>query len=283
MIKKTIKALSILLLTIFSFYYTNKMIELVKEQDPIMKQIKNTNNKYSVKAVNATIKENTIIPGKVGKEIDYTTSYNKMKQYGNYNEILTSLKEVKPTISVEEYYDKYIISGNPEKKSVALVFKVDNKSPKDIVNILNNNQTTATFFIDGLYLENNYQEISTMTNFELELLSYNLDYDELYFSSSKDYLESFTNKDLKYCYSEYDQEEVIRLCQKLNMHTIIPTIQVKSSPFQEIKERLTNSAIISIPLSEQTKKELDTILDYIKSRGYKLETLEQLLSENIEK
>ena len=259
MIKKLMKISSILLLSIFSFYYTEKSIEIVRNQDPIMKKIKNTDDKYNISAVNAKIEGNTIIPGKTGKTIDYESSYTKMKQYGNYNEILIELKDVKPTISVEDHYDKFIISGYYEKKSV------------------------ATFFIDGVYLETNYNEIQNLKQHQLELLSYNNDYDELHFSSSKSYLETLTNKKLKYCYSEYDKKEVITLCEKLKLHTIIPTIQVKSSPFKEIKEQLKNSAIISIPISEITKQELDTTIKYIKSRGYKLETLDELLNENYEK
>lgn len=283
MLKKITRITFILLLSIFSFYYTNKSIELVREQDPIMKKIRNTDNKYNVQPVNAEIKDNTIIPGLTGKEIDYTKTYTKMKQYGTYNEVLTTLKEVTPTISVDDYYDKYIISGNPIKRSVALVFKVEKTSPLEIINILNNNNAKATFFIDGYYLENNSKEISNIVSHELEILNYNGDYDEIYFSSSKDYLESLTNKKLKYCYSDYDKEEVILLCQKLKMHTIVPTIQINNSLFKEIKEQLTNSAIISIPISKNTKDELDTTLKFIKSRGYKLETLEELLNENLEK
>lgn len=283
MFKKTIKILSILLLSVFSFYYTNKSIELIREQDPIMKTIKTTEEKYEIPAVDAIIKDNTIIPGKSGKVIDYDETYNKMKQYGDYNEVLTTLKEVKPTISVEDYYDKFIISGNPEKKSVALVFKVEKTSPKELVKILNKNNVPATFFIDGHYLENNYEEIMTMTNHELELLSYNSDYDKLYFSSSKDYLESLTKKELKYCYSDYDKEEVITLCQQLNMHTILPTIKINSNLFQEVKDKLTNSAIISIPISSQTENDLATTLDYIKSRGYNLTTLDSLIDESVDK
>ncbi len=283
MIKKSIHVILILLLAAFSFYYTNKSIELVRDQDPIMKQIKTTDEKYTVEAVNAVIEDNTIIPGLVGKTIDYEESYNKMKQYGVYNEVLTTLKEVKPEVSIEDYYDKFIVSGNPEKKSVALIFKVEKTSPSEIVKILNNKGVEATFFIDGYYLENNYEEISTMTNHELELLSYNSDYDELYFSSSKDYLETMTKQKLKYCYSDYDKEEVINLCQKLNMHTVLPTIKINSNTFQEVKDKLTNSAIISIPLSSQTTKELSTTIDYIKSRGYRLTTLEDLISESVDK
>ena len=99
----------------------------------------------------------------------------------------------------------------------------------------------------------NTEEIVSMNNHELELLSYDKDYDEIFFSASKDYLESLTNKNLKYCYSEYEKEEVINLCQKLKLHTIIPTLTINKSLFKEIKEKLTNSAIISIPISENTK------------------------------
>ena len=73
------------------------------------------------------------------------------------------------------------------------------------------------------------------------------------------------------------------MCKKLKLHTIIPTININNSLFKEMKEKLTNSAIISIPISENTKKELDTTIKYIKSRGYSLKTLEDLLSENLEK
>ena len=283
MIKKLIRVFLILLLSVFSFYYTNKSIELVREQDPIMKTIRSTSDKYNVKAVNAEIKDNTIIPGISGKEINYIETYTKMKQYGMYNEIMTTLKDVEPTISVEDYYDKYIVSGNKIKRSIALVFKIEKTTPKEIISILNKNKVKSTFFIDGEYLENNSKDIKLMTNHELELLSYSSGYDEIYFASSKDYLESLTNRKLKYCYSEYDKEEVINLCQKLKLHTIIPTIKINNSLLKEIKNELTNSAIISIPISENTKQELDTTIKYIKSRGYTLEKLEDLLNENLEK
>ena len=283
MIKKLIKVFFILLLSLFSFYYTNKSIELVREQDPIMKTIRTTSNKYNVSPVNAEIKHNKIIPGISGKEINYVETYTKMKQYGTYNEILTTLQETKPTVSINNYYDKYVISGNPIKRSVALVFKLENDAFKEILNILNNNNVSGTFFIDGLYLENNSKTINSLTNHELELLNYNNSYDEIYFASSKDYLESLTNRNLKYCYTDKEDIELINLCQKQKLHTIIPTIQIKTSLYQEVKDQLTNSAIISIPLTGNTKKELDITIKYIKSRGYTLEKLEDLLNENLEK
>lgn len=284
MFKKLFRPFLIILLVIFSFFYTEKSIDLVRQSDPLMQQIKKTSTKYEVEATNAKIEGNTIIPGIVGKEIDYEKTYTKMKTYGTYNESLTSLKEVKPTVSVDDIYDKFIISGNEEKKSVALVFKVEkNTTITDITNLLNEQGITATFFIDGIYLEQNYNQLESLSSYELEILSYNNTYDEITFSSALSYLSALTNKSPKYCYAEYDSKEVIELCQKFQMHTVIPTIQVKKNPYTEIKDRLTNSAIISVPINKSLNDELLTAINYLKTKGYTFTTLEELLSESYEK
>ena len=284
--KKVIQVISVTLLMLFSFFYTNKSIELIRENDPIMKQIKETNMNYKVNPVNATIIGNKIIPGKSGKEIDYQKTYAKMKKYGTYNETLTVLKEIEPAVSVDDYYDKYIVQGNTERKNVSLVFKTDTISNLlSILNILNQKNIPATFFVDGLLLENNTSLFETMTqnNHELEILSYDNKYDEIYFDSALNYLSSITKREGKYCYAEYDQKEVIELCSKLKLHTIIPTVKTTTMPYKEIKDKLYNSAIISLPLSTITEEQLPAIIDYIKQKGYTFLSLEALLSENDEK
>ena len=70
MIKKLLRPFLIILLVGFSFFYTDKSIDLIRESDPLMKQIKNTNYKYQQEPVDAKIEGNTIIPGLTGKEID---------------------------------------------------------------------------------------------------------------------------------------------------------------------------------------------------------------------
>ncbi len=284
--KKVIQVISVTFLMLFSFFYTNKSIELIRENDPIMKQIKETNIRYKVDPVNATIIGNKIIPGKSGKEIDYQKTYAKMKKYGTYNETLTVLKEIEPAVSVDDYYDKYIVQGNTERKNVSLVFKTDTISNLlSILNILNQKNIPATFFVDGLLLENNTALFETMTqnNHELEILSYDNKYDEIYFDSALNYLSSITKRESKYCYAEYDQKEVIELCSKLKLHTIIPTVKTTTMPYKEIKDKLYNSAIISLPLSTITEEQLPAIIDYIKQKGYTFLSLEALLSENDEK
>lgn len=285
-IKKLIRPISALLLLLFSFYYTNQVVEIIRERDPIMRQIRLSSEKYQIASENAKIIGNNIIPGKSGREIDYEKSYTKMRQYGMYNEALTTFKEVKPTISVEDYLDKYIVQGNTERKSVALVFKINtNNNFQELINVLNNKNVKTTLFVDGLFLENNTQSIMTLSNqnHEIEILNYDNRYDELYFTSALNYLSSLTKKNPMFCYAEYDQKEVIELCSKLKLHTVIPTIRITEYPYKTIKGKLTNSAIISIPLTDQAMNEFPLIIDYITQKGYTFLTLEELLSESIEK
>lgn len=281
---KLIQVVVVLILVVFSFYYTNKTIDIIRETDPLMKRIKEESIKYQIPAENAKEEGNKIIPGKNGKEVDYEETYQKMKRYGTYNESLTVFKETTPTISIEDTYDKYVISGNEEKKAVALVFTITKKlSPQNIISILNKEDAKATFFMDGLWLENNLSLVKDMTNHELEILSYDNKYEEVYFTSSIQYLKNVTGKNANYCYADYDNKEVIELCSKLELHTITPTIKITNTPFQDIKSKLSNASIISFPINTTTELELKTVIDFIKSKGYSIVTLQELLSESLEK
>lgn len=274
------KKLLIIILLLFSFFYTNKSISIIRNQDPLMKEIIKNKNKFEIKSVNAIVKENTIIPGKQGKEVDLEKTYTKMKQYGTYNESLTVFKEIKPTISIEDNYDKLITSGNKENKNISLIFKVEKDTNiTKLLSILNYHNIQVTFFIDGLYIENN--NINNLSNHQIELLSYNNTIDEITFSSALSYLSYKTNKSPKYCLE--DNNNIINLCKELKLHTISPTIIIKKDPYKELKNNLSNSSIILVPINNQIYESLSTSILYIKSKGYNFLTLSELLSENLEK
>ena len=274
------KKLLIIILLLFSFFYTNKSISIIRNQDPLMKEIIKNKSKFEIKSVNAIVKENTIIPGKQGKEVDLEKTYTKMKQYGTYNEALTVLKETKPTISIDDNYDKLITSGNKENKNISLIFKVEKDTNiNKLLSILNYHNIQVTFFIDGLYIENN--NINNLSNHQIELLSYNNKIDEITFSSDLSYLSYKTNKSPKYCLE--DNNNIINLCKELKLHTISPTIKIKKDPYKELKNNLSNSSIILVPINNQIYESLSTSILYIKSKGYNFLTLSDLLSENLEK
>ena len=279
---KKIKIIFIIIILIsVSFYYTNKVVDSLKENDPIMKEIKQTSNNYNISPVNAQIIENTIVPGIYGEEIDYDSSFHQMKKYGTYNESMTTMKEIKPTISIEDNYDKYISKGTNKKRNISLIFTITNENINNILNILEKKEVPVTFFIDGVYLEKNINTISNIKNHEIELLSYNNTYEKPFFKTSLSYLESITNNKAKYCYTKEENEELLKLCKRLKLHTIKPTISIDKNIYKEIKHNNYNGMIISLNINKYVEKELPVVIDYLQSKGYKLVTLDNLLSEKV--
>lgn len=280
--KKIYQISIVLLLSLTSFFYTEKVIDFIREKDPIMKNIKEYDKKNKIDAVNAVIDKNKITPGVSGKKVDYDKSFQKMKKYGTYNESLTVFEEVAPTISIDDYYDKYISEGSGINNDVSLVFEVKNgDNINNIINILKENNTIATFFVDGLWLENNQTLVSEMASLghEIEILNYDNKYQELYFSSSLNLLNSITNLKPKYCYARYDNKEVLELCEKLELHTIIPTIITGNYPYNDVVKKVHKGSIIGFSVTSSVEIELSTIINYLKQKGYTIYTLDILLSE----
>lgn len=281
--KKIYPVILTLLLIYFSFYYTNKVVGLIQSKDPIMVKINEEKDKYEVDAINAKVDSKNITPGRNGKVVNTSESFKKMKNYGEYNEELYVFDEVEPTVSIDDYYDRYINLGRNDSNKVSLVFKVEkNDSIEEVLKVLKDNGVVATFFVDGVFLEDNKEEVSRLVknNNEVEILSYDDSYDKLYFDDSLHKLFDVTKTSPKFCYADYDRKEVLELCDRLGLHTIIPTINTNINSFSLIKDKLQSGSIISL---KNSSNNLNTIVNYIKQRGYNLVTLENLLLEQLEK
>lgn len=271
------------LLIAFSFYYTNKVAGIVRGKDPIMQSIKEEKANYEKKAINANVSGDNIIPGKNGKKVNIEASFQKMSQYGKYNDSLYVFDEVEPEVSINTYFDKYVESGREDSKDVALVFDIlrfDNMD--DVLSLLESNNVTATFFVDGLFMENNRSLLENVSKkgYEIELLSYNGGYDKIYFESSLHVLNDITKDRPKYCVAHYDKKEVLDICNSLSLHTVIPSVDTSNNSFGVVKNKLRGGSIIGLSNSGVN---LNTIINYIKQKGYNLVRLDTLLQEQLEK
>ena len=83
--KNIYKYFGLLVLAIFSFYYTDKLVLLVQKNNPIMKKIDAEKKVLDVSSVNAIIEEDKIIPGKNGLKINDKKSFSLMKSFGTFN------------------------------------------------------------------------------------------------------------------------------------------------------------------------------------------------------
>ena len=282
MLKNITKYLGVIVLVLFSFYYTDKSVDIVKRNDPVMKEIIYNSDNFKIESVDAITIGDTIIPGMNGIEVDIDESYKRMKQVNGYYESMLMFSEVIPDESLLEQYDKFIVSGNPFRSDIALLVKVSNiTNLEKIYKIFLDRNTLATFFIDGSVIENNMDLIYEMVSdgFQLENYGYNDVYSEDNFRWTNNMIFSLTNLEPKFCYSEYRNYEVLELCSKNKMYTVNPTLNVTNNPFYTVKNNLKEGNIISLNLTEETVKELPTIISYINQKGYNLVTLNDIVSE----
>lgn len=284
MLKKYVSYLGVLVLACFSFYYTDKAVDIVKRNDPIMKNILANSKDYYIDPVSAIVENDEIISGMNGKKVNVDKSYQNMKKIDEYRESMLVFDEVIPDISLTSSFDKYIIGGNTIKNQIALVFKVEDNYYLDAVNnILLDKNVLATFFIDGNVVESNMNQILELVSngYEIENLGYNGTYNIDRFGWTNNMISALTNQDTKFCYTDYKNNNILELCSNHKMYTVKPTVSVNSYPFSTVKKEVENGSIISFNLNEATLKELPSIISYIKQKGFDLVTLQEIVSENL--
>lgn len=282
--KPYLTVIGICLLTVFSFYYTNKLIEFSKSKDPIMIEIMKNKDDYNKLSIDALINNNYIIPGSEGLEVDVDKSYTKMKKLGKYNDNLYVYDVVKPTISIKDNYDKFVINGNITKKEVSLVFKAEDlKNIENINKILFNNNVSATFFIDGNIKDDdiNILKILDESNNYFGNLGYNKKYSIKTIKYTNALLDRIDDDNHNYCYVEKDDINVLKTCSEVKMYTIKPMVVSNVFPFTYIKQNLENGKIFSLDTNSYTLKQLDLIIKYVRQKGYDFVTLEEILNEKI--
>lgn len=277
------KYLGVVALVLFSFYYTDRAVDIVKRNDPVMKNILSVEEEYKQEAVNAIIEGDTIIPGINGVSVDVDNSYKRMKKINGYYESMLMFSEVIPDESILEQYDKFVVAGNRLKSNISLLVKINNANNlKDIYNVFLEKEATATFFIDGTIIEDNMDLIYEMVSdgFQIENFGYEDTYSEEYLTWTNNMIYSLTNTDPKFCYSEYHNYEILNLCSKNKMYTVSPTLVVKTNPFYSVKRNMEEGSIISLDSSDEVLKELPTIISYIRQKGYNIVTLNEVISES---
>lgn len=280
--RRIISILSVLVLVCFSFYYTEQVAKFVRRKDPIYQEILKVAESYQVSPVNATIDDETVIPGNYGKQINIESSYANMKRLGKYNESLLVYQNVVPEISLNKQYDKYIVSGNKERSIVSLIFAApDITFVEEVGNILRNHEISATFFVDGSWVNERMEVVETLSKDgnQIENLGYNGVYSKEKLIWTNNLLESITKIEPKYCYTKYRNSSILDLCGSYYMYTVRPTIITGSYPFSTVKKGLNDGSIIHFDLTSTMVKELSTIISYIKQKGYDITTLSDSLSE----
>lgn len=281
--KNIIQYIGIIVLILFSFFYTEKTVTTIKNQDPLMIELQNVKDDYNISPINAEITDDKIIPGMAGCEVNIEDSYYNLKRLGTFNSNLLEYEKTLPTSSVEDNYDKYITSGNKLKNSVSLIFKVEADTNIDkVISILKSKNIKASFFIDGKYIENNIDKVSELIKDGYEVLNYGYEnqYDKDLLIWNNNLIERLNYNNPKFCYVEKSDINTLNLCALNKMKTVMPNIIIKQNPLLEVKEQINKGSLISFKVNDITIKELRLVINYITQKGYNIELLSSHLEES---
>ena len=262
--KKFMERIFIILLISFSFFYTDKIINMINHKDPLMKEIESLKSEYDVLPVNAITYNDTIVPGIKGREIDLDKSYDNMKIGGILREDALVFKDLYPTSSINNNIDKYIIKGSSSKKEVSLIVILNNNIDK-IKNIDN-----ITIFINHKDITGS--NIKKLKDKEIYTYGNNGVYNKEILTSDNTLINTLSNNKSKYCLVKEKNDSILDICSENNMYTIIPNIY---GEYYNIKNNLSNGSIILL----NNLNNIDIIIKYIESKGYEIVGLNKLLSE----
>lgn len=253
-------------LVFFSFFYTDKVINIINKKDPLMVEITKQKDKYKVEPTEAIITENTVIPGIEGKEINVDKSYEKMKTEGVFREQSIIYNKVTPTNSISNNKDKYIIKGNNNKQEVSIIVIVDKNNTIDKIYNIDN----ITLFIDSKYLTiDNLNKIKSK-----DIYSYGNKgvYNNELLLSDNTLIKRKNNKVPLYCLSKEKNEDTLNICNNNDMYVVIPNIV---GDLLNIKKSLSKGSIILL----EDLNNINLIIRYINSKGYQIVPLSTLLKE----
>ena len=256
--KKVFKYFGILLIMMSSFYYTDKIALIVQKNNPIMKQINESKKEKNIKSVNAIIDNDKIIPGKNGLEINENKSFGIMKSFGAYDSYYLVYDQKKPNISIDNYKDKIIKSGNTIDRNVSFVLEYNDS----LISFFAKNKIKASILIDKENIKKvNYMELinndfNKYNDVELQLNKY--------------------SKNKNICY--LNDRTYYDFCKKRNKYLVSTDYVFSNDNVFEIKNNIKNGTIIYVK-NNTSIDNLKVLLNQIKFKGLNIVYLSELISE----
>lgn len=169
---KTFRNIGLIAIVAFSFFYTEKIANLVLENNELYKTIDDVKEDYTVASIDAEVYGDYIIPGLNGLEVNVKDSYFNMKGLNAFNEYYLLYDCIYPSVSLSDNKDKIITQGNSKKQSVSFILEYD----KNIIDYFTKNNIDASVLVDmntfdnTLKLEqlnnevNNFKDLDTLIN-----------------------------------------------------------------------------------------------------------------------
>lgn len=279
----------------------NTLSEVVKTEDTLYQEIQSKSSSYSLPPQNAYIDSVWHkTPGRNGIEVNVDESYEKMKEEGTFKESLLVYEQIPPEIKLEDLATSPIYRGHPEKDMVAFLINVSwgKEHIPDILNILKENNVKATFFLEGQWAQENADLVKMIDEQGHTVGNHAYNHPNMarlsqqenarQISQTNEIIKAITDNAPKWFAppsGDYT-DEVVQAAHDLQMETILWTVDTidwknptVSVMINRVNNKLHPGATILMHPTESVTEGLEPLIKNIKEDGYRIDTLDKLLSE----
>lgn len=276
----------------------------INEEDELYKKIQEISEEFNEQPQDAYIDRVwKKTPGRSGIEVNVAESYKKMKKAGNFDESFITYDYVSPEIQLSDLPAAPIYRGHPEKEMVALLINVSwgTEHIPDILNVLKEHHVKATFFIEGKWAKENPNVVKMIDEQNHVIGNHAYNHPDMARMSKQQIHEQIneTNNVIKAIIGKTPRwfappsgsfnDQVVQTAHDLKMLTILWTVDTidwkKPSVDVMLNRVLTKihpGATILMHPTVPVVNGLSEMITGIKKQGYKIGTIEQLLSEDRE-
>lgn len=238
------------------------------------------------------------IPSHNGIKVNLEKSYQVAKQLGKVRLDMLMYDEIEAKVALEDLPVAPIYRGNPNKPMISLMINVawGTEYVHSMLEIFNEYQVKATFFLDGKWLRDNQDVAKKILEHGHELGNHAYSHPDLTKMSVERIKEEMTKTNelieklgvTSYLFAPpsgaFDQR-VVQIAHQYNMKTILwtlDTVDWKKPPSSTIVNRivpnLENGALILMHPTEPTVAALPAIIEGAQNKELTIGTVSQLIS-----
>lgn len=290
--------------------FTSTYIESIKAQSTAVSQMKSNSIyaqiKEKAKELNKPPKNAEIdpvwkaTPGYNGLVVDMEESFKAMKKINKFDENKLVVKQIEPTIHLENLPASPIYRGNPEKPMVTLLVNVawGNEHLPGMLQTMKKNNVHSTFFLDGSWVKKNPSLAKMIAEEDHEIGNHAYSHPDLKkmtntriteeLKQTNEVINATLDKSPKWFAppSGSYRNDVVQIAADLKMKTIlwsVDTVDWRNPNPDEMVERVLNKvhpgAMILMHPTASTAEGLDKLIKGIKDKGLSIGTVSDLMDE----
>lgn len=274
----------------------------IAKQDDLLTEIKERLSEFEEEPEDAYIDRVwKKTPGRNGLRVLVSESYQKMKKEGKFNESLLVFEEIPPKISLGDLPASPIYRGHPEKEMVSFLINVSwgTEHIPGILKTLNSYDVKATFFIEGKWARENKEYVQMIYEQGHLIGNHAYNHPDMKTLSKEQIKDQIvdTNAIVEAIIKETPKwfappsgsfnDQVVEIAHQLEMETILWTVDTidwrnpsVSVMINRVMKNIHPGAMILMHPTEPVEQGLAELIEAIKTKEFKIDTVEELLNES---